>query len=70
MKDKRNPNRFPEDFVFQLSNSEIDLLVSQNAKPSKQSLGEAAPYAFTEQGVAAFSRVLKCNCADSKTSRK
>lgn len=61
---KRNPNRFPEDFVFQLSDSEVDVMVSQNAIPSKQSLGGAAPYAFTEQGVAAVSGVLKSDKAD------
>jgi hypothetical protein len=36
---KRNPNRFPNDFVFQLINDEIEYLVSQNAIPSKKVLG-------------------------------
>ena len=45
---KRNPNRFPSDFVFQLSDKEVDLLVSQNAIPSKQSLGGYLPYLFSE----------------------
>lgn len=56
---KRNANRFPDDFVFQLSEDEVELLVSQNAIPSKQSLGGYLPYVFTEQGVAAVSAVLK-----------
>lgn len=56
---KRNPNRFPSDFVFQLTKNEVDYLVSQNAIPSIQSLGGFLPYAFTEQGVAAVSAVLK-----------
>ncbi|MFA7109667.1 MAG: ORF6N domain-containing protein [Sphaerochaetaceae bacterium] len=56
---KRNPNRFPSDFVFQLTKNEVDYLVSQNAIPSIQSLGGSLPYAFTEQGVAAVSAVLK-----------
>ncbi len=56
---KRNPNRFPQDFVFQLTETEVDFLVSQNAIPSKQSLGGYLPYVFTEQGVAAVSGVLK-----------
>ncbi|MDD3171919.1 MAG: ORF6N domain-containing protein [Bacilli bacterium] len=56
---KRNPNRFPSDFVFQLTRNEVDYLVSQNAIPSIQSLGGSLPYAFTEQGVAAVSAVLK-----------
>jgi len=55
---KRNPKRFPDDFMFQLREEEVDLLVSQNAIPSKRALGGALPYAFTEQGVAAISSVL------------
>jgi hypothetical protein len=60
---KRNPNRFPSDFVFQLTENEVDLLVSQNAIPSKQSLGGYLPYVFTEQGVAAVAGVLKSDKA-------
>ncbi len=36
---KRNTNRFPNDFMFQLTDIEIDTMVSQNAIPSKQVLG-------------------------------
>ncbi len=56
---KRNPKRFPPDFVFQLTDIEVDLLVSQNAIPSRQSLGGYLPFVFTEQGVAAVSSILK-----------
>lgn len=56
---KRNANRFPEDFMYQLTVEEVDAMVSQNAIPSKQSLGGYLPYVFTEQGVAAVSAVLK-----------
>ncbi|MBU4011706.1 MAG: ORF6N domain-containing protein [Proteobacteria bacterium] len=55
---KRNIKRFPSDFMFQLSAEEVDLMVSQNAIPSKQHLGGSLPFAFTEQGVAAISAVL------------
>lgn len=55
---KRNIKRFPSDFMFQLSEEEVDLMVSQNAIPSKQHLGGSLPFAFTEQGVAAISAVL------------
>ncbi len=55
---KRNLNRFPADFMFQLSKKEIEQLVSQNVIPSKSKLGGAIPYAFTEQGVAMLSSVL------------
>jgi len=56
---KRNANRFPVDFMFQLTETEVETMVSQNAIPSKQSLGGYKPYVFTEQGVAAVSAVLK-----------
>lgn len=61
---KRNPNRFPEDFVYQLDEDEVEYLVSQNAIPSKQKLGGSLPLVFTEQGVAAVSGVLKSDKAD------
>jgi len=56
---KRNPARFPDDFMFELSDNEIELLVSQNVIPSKKQLGGARPFAFTEQGVASLSSVLQ-----------
>ncbi len=55
---KRNRKRFPEDFMFRLSEEEIKIMVSQNVIPSKQSLGGYLPFAFTEQGVAMLSSVL------------
>ena len=55
---KRNIKRFPEDFMFQLTNEEVEFMVSQNAIPSKQYLGGHLPYVFTEQGVATLSSVL------------
>ena len=61
---KRNPNRFPPDFVFPLSETEIEYMVSQNAIPSKQSLGGSFPLVFTEQGVGAVSGVIKSEKAD------
>jgi hypothetical protein len=56
---KRNANRFPEDFLFQLNLDEAELLVSQSVIPSRRSFGGSLPYAFTEQGVAMLSSVLK-----------
>lgn len=56
---KRNQDRFPEDFMFQLGEKEADLLVSQNVIPSKQSLGGYLPYVFTQEGVAMLSSVLR-----------
>ena len=46
---KRNSERFPNDFMFQLCESEVDLMVSQNAIPSKQHLGGSLPLVFTER---------------------
>jgi len=40
---KRNIKRFPEDFMFQLNNREIDSMVSQNAIPSRKHLGAIVP---------------------------
>ncbi len=47
---KRNSERFPEDFTFQLTKDEANMLVSQNAIPSKRSLGGYLPHVFTEHG--------------------
>ena len=40
---KRNIKRFPSDFMFQLNNNEVDLMVSQNAIPSRRHLGGLLP---------------------------
>lgn len=56
---KRNIDRFPQDFMFELGPTEINDLVSQNVIPNKRVLGGAAPMAFTEQGVAMISSVLR-----------
>ena len=59
---KRNIERFPEDFMFQLSNSEAKLLIDsircQNGTLSNEWF-RYAPFAFTEQGVAMLSGVLR-----------
>lgn len=60
---KRNKERFPKDFMFQLTDNEIDFMVSQNAIPSKQHLGGSKPYVFTEQGVYMLATVLKSTVA-------
>jgi len=60
---KRNINRFPIDFMFELTEEEINSMVSQNVIPSKKYLGGAKPYVFTEQGVAQLSSVLKSSIA-------
>ncbi len=56
---RRNIIRFPFDFMFELADNEIDSLVSQFVIPEKKVLGGAKPFAFTEQGVAMLSSVLR-----------
>jgi phage regulator Rha-like protein len=57
---KRNINRFPSDFMFQLSEDEFSFLRSQIVTSSFSHGGRRyLPYAFTEQGVAMLSSVLK-----------
>ena len=56
---RRNIERFPDDFMFKLSENEIEYVVSQNVIPSKKHLGGAIPFAFTENGVAMLSGVLR-----------
>jgi hypothetical protein len=56
---KRNSDKFPEHFMFRLSEAEAILMVSQNAIPSKQSLGGSLPFVFTEHGVLQLANVLK-----------
>ena len=55
---KRNIERFPPDFIFQLSKVEFQNLKSQIVTSNWGGLRRAAPYAFTEQGVAMLSSVL------------
>ena len=57
---KRNIERFPEDFMFQLTTAEWSALRSQFVISNDRRGGRRyAPYAFTEQGVAMLSSVLK-----------
>ena len=59
---KRNIERFPEDFMFQLTPNEFDNLKSQFATSSWGGVRKL-PYAFTEQGVAMLSGVWKSSTA-------
>ena len=58
---KRNTERFPEDFMFQLTQEEADSLRSQvvTLKGGRGQHRKYLPYAFTEQGVAMLSSVLR-----------
>ena len=64
---KRNIERFPSDFMFVLTKEEANLLlsigVSQSVIPPDYNFGVAMPMAFTEQGVAMLSSVLRSKVA-------
>ncbi len=56
---KRNMERFPVDFMFQINEEELEAMLSQNVIPSRKILGGFLPYVFTEQGVDMLSGILK-----------
>ena len=57
----RNRDRFPRDFMFRLTAKEHVLLIFQSgiAKPRRRGGARYLPYAFTEQGVAMLSSILR-----------
>ena len=59
---RRNIDRFPDDFMFQLKKEEFNNLISQIVTSSWGGTRKM-PYAFTEQGVAMLSSVLRSNRA-------
>ena len=65
---KRNLERFPEDFMFQLSTEELEVLRSQFVISNAGRGGRRyAPYAFTEQGVAMLSSVVNSPRVNAST---
>ena len=61
---KRNLERFPDDFMFQLTKEELDKWKSQFATSNKEIMGlRKPPYVFTEQGLYMLSTVLKSGVA-------
>lgn len=56
---RRNRSNFPDDFMFELTEEEIETVVSQNVIPHKKFLGGSTPFGFTETGVAMLSSFLK-----------
>lgn len=61
---RRNIERFPKDFMFQLSDDEVDNWKSQIVISNSVKMGlRRNPYAFTEEGVAMLSAVLKSSVA-------
>ncbi len=60
---RRNEKRFPEDFMFHLSAEEAKSLLLQTARAKGRGGRQTPPYAFTEQGVAMLSSVLRSDRA-------
>ena len=60
---RRNQGRFPADFMFQLSKQEYDSLRSHNGTLKRGEHPKYLPFAFTEQGVAMLSSVLRSHRA-------
>jgi hypothetical protein len=56
---KRNPGRFPDDFMFELTETETQHLVTNCDRLAKLRHSAVNPMAFTEQGVAMLSSVLR-----------
>ncbi|MBT4087817.1 MAG: ORF6N domain-containing protein [Deltaproteobacteria bacterium] len=63
---KRNIERFPEDFMFQLTKQDLEILRSQIATLKRQGRGQHSkypPYAFSEHGILMLSSVLRSDRA-------
>lgn len=61
---KRNPERFPSEFMFQMTSAEFEIWKSQIVMSKSERMGlRRPPYVFTEQGVAMLSAVLKSETA-------
>lgn len=60
---KRNIERFPDDFMFQLTQEEYKVLKCQNGISNKRGGDRRLPYAFTEQGIAMLSGLLRSEIA-------
>jgi len=67
---KRNLDRFPSDFMFQLTADELKNWKSQFATSNKEIMGlRKAPYAFTEEGIYMLATVLPSTSSGTDFSR-
>lgn len=67
---KRNENRFPDNFRFQLSDTEKNKLVTNCDRLNSLKHSSTNPYAFTEQGVSMLSAFLKSDTAQINFKEK
>ena len=66
---KRNLDRFLKTYMFRLTEEEVNIMVSQNAIPSKKYLGGHLPFVFTEHGVLMLANVLRSDRATQMSIR-
>lgn len=64
---KRNIEKFPIDYAYQISDEELKFMVSQNATPSKKQYGGSNPWVFTEKGLYMVATILKSKNAINAT---
>ncbi len=64
---KRNLDKFPSDYAYQVSDEELELMVSQNVTPSKKQYGGTNPWVFTEKGLYMVATILKSTNALNAT---
>lgn len=64
---KRNIEKFPGDYTYQLTDEDVNMLVSQNVTPSKKVFGGSLPYVFTEKGLYMVATILKSHKATEAT---
>ena len=64
---KRNLAKFPKDYAYQISDKELDFMVSQNVTPSKKQYGGTNPWVFTEKGLYMVATILKSSNALNAT---
>lgn len=56
---KRNLDKFPKDYAYQITDEEMDFTGSQNVTPSKKQYGGTNPWVFTEKGLYMVATILK-----------
>lgn len=64
---KRNIERFPDDFMFQLTKEEYENLRCQNVTAIRSSMSRSMPFAFTEQGIYMLATVLRGELAEQQS---
>lgn len=64
---KRNIEKFPKDYAYQVTKKELEIMVSHNVTPSLQEFGGSLPYIFTEKGLYMVATILKSKSATNAT---